>query len=176
LEGRGKSAKGYDYFLSIHCNAGGGSGAEVYCNTRETFAYTEIALRDEIGARLGWRKIASRRYDTAEFVHRPVDEATRKFTDVVQAADCTACCAAAGLSGYPEICWRCFLSTAPWTARYSTPTAWDFMRPLSSAEYGVRRAYKAPEAAAPPEENPQNLIASSWPNSSRRRRPRCAGH
>jgi N-acetylmuramoyl-L-alanine amidase len=78
---RGRSAKGYDYFISIHCNAGGGTGAEVYTNARETAAYTETWLRELLEPLVGWRKIASRLYDTGAFVTRTADGAARRFTD-----------------------------------------------------------------------------------------------
>jgi N-acetylmuramoyl-L-alanine amidase len=102
LEGRGKKAAGYDYFLSVHCNAGDGVGSEVYCNTRETYAYTEVALRDTLSRFFTWRKIASRRYDTGAFVTRAVSETTRKFTSTVDAADYYGVlrgCWSAGVSG-----------------------------------------------------------------------------
>lgn len=76
---RGRMARGYDYFLSLHCNAGGGTGAEVYTNCRETFARTETALRDRLKPLVGWRKIASRRYSDGAFINRAVDESTKRF-------------------------------------------------------------------------------------------------
>jgi N-acetylmuramoyl-L-alanine amidase len=156
LEGRGKSANGYDYFLSIHCNAGGGSGAEVYCNTRETFAYTEIALRDEIGTRLGWRKIASRRYDTAEFGDRTVDEATRKFTGVVQASDWYGVlrgCWSVGVSG--DLLEMFFIDSAMDRGIFDADRAGFYETVVKALCTAFGAAYKAPEAAAPTEESPQ---------------------
>jgi N-acetylmuramoyl-L-alanine amidase len=85
LMARGKLAKGYDYFLSLHCNAGGGTGAEVYTNCKETHAYTETALQPKLGAIVGWRKIASRNYSTGAFIDRPVKG--KMFTTTIDALD-----------------------------------------------------------------------------------------
>lgn len=87
LASRGKAAEGYDYFLSVHCNAGGGRGSEVICNGLEGYAYTEIALRDALSKFFKWRGIKSRVIGVASFVSREVNETTRKFVSLVEGAD-----------------------------------------------------------------------------------------
>ena len=85
---RGKASKGCDYFLSLHFNAGSGNGAEVWCNCRETMGTTEALLRDALKPLVGWRKIASRRYDTSATIVRTVSPtAPYKFNQTVPATD-----------------------------------------------------------------------------------------
>lgn len=100
---RGKKAAGCDYFLSIHFNAGGGIGSEIYCNCRETIGATEAKLRDAIMPYVGHRKIASRRYDSGAFVPRTVGStAPHRFAETVNAQDYYGVlrgCWAAGVSG-----------------------------------------------------------------------------
>jgi N-acetylmuramoyl-L-alanine amidase len=148
---RGIMAKGYDYFLSIHCNAGGGSGAEVYCNTRETYAYTEIALRDALRPLVGWRKIASRRYDNGVFVDRSVDDATRKFTSAVQATDWYGVlrgCWSVGVSG--DLLEMFFIDNATDRAVFDADRqrVYEAIVKALCTAFGV--AYKAPKAVALP--------------------------
>lgn len=100
---RGKKAAGCDYFLSIHFNAGGGVGSEIYCNCRETIGATEAKLRDAISPYVGHRKIASRRYDNGAFVPRTVGStAPHRFAETINAQDYYGVlrgCWAAGVSG-----------------------------------------------------------------------------
>lgn len=100
---RGKKAAGCDYFLSIHFNAGGGVGSEIYCNCRETIGATEAKLRDAIMPYVGHRKIASRRYDNGAFVPRTVGStAPHRFAETINAQDYYGVlrgCWAAGVSG-----------------------------------------------------------------------------
>lgn len=85
LVGRGKKAKGYDYFLSLHCNAGGGTGAEILTNCKETHAYTETALHERLGAIVGSRGIKCRHYNTGAFIQKLTDG--KRFLTVVDALD-----------------------------------------------------------------------------------------
>lgn len=100
---RGKKAAGCDYFLSIHFNAGGGIGSEIYCNCRETIGATEAKLRDAIMPYVGHRKIASRRYDNGAFVPRTVGStAPHRFDETINAQDYYGVlrgCWAVGVSG-----------------------------------------------------------------------------
>lgn len=100
---RGKKAAGCDYFLSLHFNAGGGIGSEIYCNCRETIGATEAKLRDAIMPYVGHRKIASRRYDNGAFVPRTVGStAPHRFAETINAQDYYGVlrgCWAAGVSG-----------------------------------------------------------------------------
>ena len=100
---RGKKAAGCDYFLSLHFNAGGGIGSEIYCNCRETIGATEAKLRDAIMPYVGHRKIASRRYDNGAFVPRTVGStAPHRFAETINAQDYYGVlrgCWTAGVSG-----------------------------------------------------------------------------
>lgn len=100
---RGKKSAGCDYFLSIHFNAGGGIGSEIYCNCRETIGATEAKLRDAIAPYVGHRKISSRRYDNGAFVPRTVGStAPHRFAETINAQDYYGVlrgCWAAGVSG-----------------------------------------------------------------------------
>lgn len=103
VSARGRAAKGCDYFLSLHFNAGGGSGSEIYCNCRETMGTTEALLRDALKPLVGYRKIASRRYDSGAFVSRTVvNSPPYRFVDTVNATDYYGVlrgCWSAGVSG-----------------------------------------------------------------------------
>lgn len=100
---RGKRAKGCDYFLSIHFNAGGGYGSEVYCNCKEAQGKTEALLRDALHPLTGWRKIASKRYDNGAVISRNVGGApSYRFASTLPAADYFGVlrgCWSAGVSG-----------------------------------------------------------------------------
>ena len=88
VSARGRAARGCGYFLSLHFNAGGGSGSEIYCNCRETMGATEALLREALRPLVGHRRIASRRYDSGAFVPRTVaDKPPYRFTGTVSAAD-----------------------------------------------------------------------------------------
>lgn len=103
VSARGRAALGCDYFLSIHFNAGGGSGSEIYCNCRETIGATEVLLRDALKPLVGHRKIASRRLSTGGTVVREVaDRPPYRFVGTVIDTDYYGVlrgCWSAGVSG-----------------------------------------------------------------------------
>lgn len=85
---RGKSAKGCDYLLSIHCNGGvpSANGAEVWCQGGEAFAQTESRFADYLSPLIRWRGVKSKKYTTGDEVMRPYD-GKRCFTEVHSFSD-----------------------------------------------------------------------------------------
>ncbi|MFA7514753.1 MAG: N-acetylmuramoyl-L-alanine amidase [Bacilli bacterium] len=82
---RGVKAQGYNYLLSIHCNAGGGSGAEVIVNCKEIGAVVESNYRTELSRLNNFRKIYSRKYSNGAIIERNI--VSGKFTNVVNDLD-----------------------------------------------------------------------------------------
>lgn len=71
-----------DYGLSIHCNAGGGVGAELIMPCRETYGKIEYYMIQEF-SRLGkWRKAFSRDYSTGKTHTRNIDAKTFKVSAI----------------------------------------------------------------------------------------------
>ena len=69
-----------DFGLSIHCNAGGGTGAELIMPCRETYGKIEYYIAQEF-AKLGkWRKTFSRDYATGKNYPRTIDSKTFKVS------------------------------------------------------------------------------------------------
>lgn len=82
---RGTKAKGYNYFLSIHCNAGGGSGAEIIVNCKEKGAEVQSNYKEELSKLGNFRKIYSRRYSNGKIVERTIENG--RFTNQVNDLD-----------------------------------------------------------------------------------------
>lgn len=146
---RGQAAKGYDYFLSIHCNAGGGKGTEIFTNCKEQFASTESALRDTLAPIFGIRNIASRRYDTGEFISRPIDG--KRFVSTVDAIDWYGVlrgCWSVGVSG--NLLEMFFIDSESDRAKFDADrkAVYEAIVQALCEAFGI--AYRAPETAAPP--------------------------
>lgn len=73
---RGRMAKGYDYFLSIHCNAFSptATGAELWCSASKRDAGVETRIREHFQKRFLWRKIASKDFATGREYRREVGQ------------------------------------------------------------------------------------------------------
>ncbi len=82
---RGIKAKGYNYFLSLHCNAGGGIGTEIIANCKEIGALVQSHYQREFSTLGGVRKIYSRKYSKDLIVTRTI--ANNKFTHIVNDLD-----------------------------------------------------------------------------------------
>jgi len=82
---RGTKGKGYNYFLSIHCNAGGGTGAEIIVNCKETGAEIQSNYRTELSRLGNFRKIYSRKYSNGSIIERTIEN--NKFTNIVNDLD-----------------------------------------------------------------------------------------
>lgn len=67
-----------DFGLSIHCNAGGGTGAELIMPCRETYGKIEYYIAQEFSKLGKWRKIFSRDYTTGKNYNRTIDAKTFK--------------------------------------------------------------------------------------------------
>ena len=67
-----------DYGLSIHCNAGGGTGAELIMPCRETYGKIEYYIAQEFMKLGKWRKTFSRDYSTGKNYTRTIDSKTFK--------------------------------------------------------------------------------------------------
>lgn len=82
---RGTKAQDYNYFLSIHCNAGGGTGAEVIVNCKEKGAEVQSNYKTELSKLGNFRKIYSRRYSNGKIVERLIENG--RFTNQINDLD-----------------------------------------------------------------------------------------
>ena len=82
---RGVKAKGYNYFLSIHCNAGGGNGAEIIANCKETGAMVESYYKEALSKLGKFRKIYSRKYSNGAIIERSIVNGS--YTNIVDDLD-----------------------------------------------------------------------------------------
>lgn len=149
VSARGRAAKGCDYFLSIHFNAGGGVGSEIYCNCRETIGATEALLRDALKPLVGHRKIASRRYSNGGTVTREVaDKPPYRFAGTVNDTDYYGVlrgCWSVGVSG--DLLEIAFIDSPANIAAYqqNKEKVWDAVAAAICAAYRV----EMPTPAAP---------------------------
>ena len=67
---RGKKAKGYDYFVSLHVNAGGGSGAEVLSQARDSDATMSVNMMKYLNDVIRTRPYKTRNRSTGAWVTR----------------------------------------------------------------------------------------------------------
>ena len=71
-----------DYGLSIHCNAGGGTGAELIMPCRETYGKIEYHMAQEFSKLGKWRKIFSKDYSSGKNYTRNIDSKTFKVSAI----------------------------------------------------------------------------------------------
>ena len=71
-----------DYGLSIHCNAGGGKGAELIMPCKETYGKVEYYIAQEFAKLGAWRKIFSKDYSTGKTYARSIDAKTFKVSAI----------------------------------------------------------------------------------------------
>ena len=71
-----------DFGLSIHCNAGGGTGAELIMPCRETYGKIEYYIAQEFSKLGKWRKVFSRDYNTGKNYTRSIDAKTFKVSSL----------------------------------------------------------------------------------------------
>lgn len=68
-----------DYAISLHCNAGGGKGAEIIVPMREQYGVIERHLQEELETLGQFRKIYSRDYESGEIYLRTINKDTNRF-------------------------------------------------------------------------------------------------
>lgn len=90
-----------DYALSIHLNSetkGTATGAEIIVPCKESYAYVESYMKEELEKLGKFRKIYSRKYNDGSTVERQMDS-RRKFTSTVNATDYYGICREAWKKG-----------------------------------------------------------------------------
>ena len=166
---RGRAARGCDYFLSLHFNAGKGNGAEVWCNCRETIGATEALLREALAPLIGWRKIASRTLPGGSSVVRNVAKAAPyRFNSTVNATDYYGVlrgCWSAGVSG--DLLEIAFIDNADNIAAYqaSKSKVWDAIAAAICKAFSVAAPSIPPVAPEQPKENQELYMVTIGPVS-----------